>query len=118
MNRASTRGRRCPTCISGSHAFSALATEDSSGRRDWLSIASVGGAAPNLTELASRIAVDPAFLANARALITPGTSLIVTDAPADADTRSGSDFNILTTSRTQQSAPHAVGRRPRLAQQK
>jgi hypothetical protein len=104
--------------ISGSYAFSALATEDSSGRRDWLSIASVGGVAPNLTELASHIAVDPEFLASARALITPGTSLIITDAPAGADSRSGSDFNILTTSSTQQSAPHAVGSRPRLAQQK
>jgi hypothetical protein len=104
--------------ISGSYAFSALAMVDSSGRRNWLSIASVGGGAPNLTELASRIAVDPGFLANARALITPGTSLIVTDAPAGADTRSGSDFSILTSSRAQQSAPHAVGRRPRLARQK
>jgi hypothetical protein len=104
--------------ISGSYAFSALATVDSSGRRDWLSIASVGGGAPNLTELASRIAVDPEFLANARALITPGMSLIVTDAPAGADTRSGSDFNILTSSRTQQFAPRAVRRRPLLAQQK
>jgi hypothetical protein len=104
--------------ISGSYAFSALATEDSSGRRNWLSIASVGGGAPNVTELAGRIAVDPEFLANARALITPGTSLIVTDAPAGADTRSGSDFNILTTSRTQQATPHAFGRRQRLAQRK
>ena len=104
--------------ISGSYAFSALATEDSRGRRNWLSIVSVGGAAPNLEELASRIAVDPEFLANARALITPGTSLIVTDAPAGADTRSSSDFNILPTSRTQQATPHAVGRRQRLAQRK
>src|SRR4029453_1310267 len=99
--------------ISGSYAFSALAMVDSSGRRAWLSIASVGGGAPNLAELASRIAVDPEFLANARALITSGTSLIVTDASAGADTRSGSDFNILTSSRTQGSAPRAVGRRPR-----
>jgi len=51
-------------------------------------------------------------------LITPGTSLIVTDAPAGADDRSGSDFNILTSARMQQSAPRTVGRRPRLAQQK
>jgi hypothetical protein len=87
--------------ISGSYAFSALATVDSSGRRDWLSITSVGGTAPNLKDLASRIAVDPKFLANARALITPGTSLIITDAPVNVNTRSGSDFSILTTSATQ-----------------
>ena len=115
IGRAPVRGLEG---ISGSYAFSALAIVDSSGRRSWLSIASVGGATPNLTELASRIAVDPRFLADTRALITPGTSLIVTDAPAGADTRSGSDFNILTSSGTQQTAPHAAGRRPRLAQQK
>jgi hypothetical protein len=50
----------------------ALATVDSSGRRDWLSIASVGKRVPNLKELATRISVDPTFLANARKLITPG----------------------------------------------
>jgi hypothetical protein len=84
--------------IRGSYAFSALATVDASGRRDWLSIASVGRRVPNLKELATRISIDPTFLANARKLITPGTSLIVTDAPVNATTRSSSGFNILTTS--------------------
>lgn len=84
--------------IVGSYAFSALDTVDASGRRDWLSTASVGGSVPDLKELASRARVDPTFLANARALITPGTSLIVTDAPVNSDTRSGTGFNILTTS--------------------
>ena len=84
--------------ISGSYAYSALATLDSSGRRDWLSVASVGGRAPNLKDLANRIAVDSEFLANARALIKPGTSLIVTNAPVNANTHSGSGFSILTAS--------------------
>src|SRR5262245_51928985 len=84
--------------IVGSYAFSAMKTVDSTGRRDWLAIASVGGSAPNLKELAGRMTVDPEFLANARALIVPGTSLIVTDAPVDPSTRSGPGFNILTTS--------------------
>lgn len=83
--------------ISGTHAYSALATIDSSGRRNWLSIASVGQQAPNLKDLATRTAIDPAFLADVRALITPGTSLIVTDAPVNANTHSDSGFNILTT---------------------
>ena len=95
IGRASIRGLRG---ISGSHAFSALATVDSSGRRDWLSIASVGRRVPNLKDLANRISIDPTFLANARKLITPGTSLIVTDAPVNARTRSSSGFNILTSS--------------------
>ncbi len=85
--------------IRGTYAYSALATKDSSGRRDWLSVASIGGRPPNLKELAGRMAVDPEFLADARALITPGTSLIVTDMPVNANTHSGSGFNILTASR-------------------
>jgi hypothetical protein len=48
--------------------------------------------------IVSRIRIDLAFLARARALIVPGTTLIVTDAPVDASTKSGKDFNILTTS--------------------
>jgi hypothetical protein len=95
--------------FSGSYAFSALATVDSNGRRGWLSVASVGGGPPNLQELASRIAADPGFLSNARALITAGTSLIVTDAPVNADTRSTRDFDILTAS----PAPQGDWRRPR-----
>ncbi len=85
--------------VSGSHAFSALETVDASGRRDWLSVTSVGGAEPDLKALASRMAVDPGILASTRALIVPGTSLIITDAPVNADTHgSTSDFRILTTS--------------------
>jgi hypothetical protein len=95
IGRVPIRGLRG---ISGSHAFSALATVDSSGRRDWLSVASVGRRRPDLKHLANRMSVDPTFLANARKLITPGTSLIVTDAPVNARTRSSSGFNILTSS--------------------
>jgi hypothetical protein len=54
--------------ICGSQAFSALATVDSSGRRDWLSIA---------------VSVS---------------TLIATDAPVNARTRSSSGFNILASS--------------------
>jgi hypothetical protein len=82
--------------ISGTHAYSALATVDSSGRRDWMSVTSVGTRVPNLKDLATRAAIDPAFLTNARALITPGTSLIVTDAPVNASTHRSSTMPVLT----------------------
>ena len=85
--------------VSGSHAFSALEKVDAQGRRDWLSVTSVGGAAPDLKALADRMTVDPGILASTRALIVPGTSLIVTDAPVNGDTHGTSgDFRILTTS--------------------
>jgi hypothetical protein len=84
--------------VSGSHAFSALEKVDAMGRRDWLSVTSVGGATPDLKALADRMAVDPVMLANARALIVPGTSMVLTDAPVNADTHGTSDdFRILTT---------------------
>jgi hypothetical protein len=60
-----TRTDRGLKGISGVHAFLALAKVDSSGRREWLSIASVGKRAPN-KDLADRASVDPTFLANAR----------------------------------------------------
>jgi L,D-transpeptidase catalytic domain len=84
--------------VTGSHAFSALEKVDASGRRDWLSVTSVGGAEPDLKALASGMKVDATILANTRALIVPGTSLIVTDAPVNADTHSASNVRILTTS--------------------
>ncbi len=85
--------------VSGSHAFSALEKVDAQGRRDWLSVTSVGGAEPDLKALAERMTVDPGILASTRALIVPGTSLIVTDAPVNGDTHGASDdFRILTTS--------------------
>jgi hypothetical protein len=83
--------------ISGTYVYSALATVDSSGRRDWISTASVGGRAPNLKDLANRAAIAPQFLADVRVLITPGTTLVLSDAPVSGRTRSASGFNILTT---------------------
>ena len=83
--------------ISGTYVYSALATTDSTGRRDWISTASVGGRAPNLKDLANRVAIAPQFLADVRALITPGTTLVLSDAPVSGRTRSASGFNILTT---------------------
>jgi L,D-transpeptidase catalytic domain len=81
--------------LSGSYVYSALATVDTGGRRDWISIASSGGRAPNFKELARRVAIAPDFLANVRNLVTPGVTLVLTDAPANARTRSARGFNIL-----------------------
>ncbi len=82
--------------LSGSHVYSALATVDAAGRRDWISIASSGGRAPNLKDLAGRVSIAADFLANVRALVTPGVTLVLTDAPVNASTGSARGFNILT----------------------
>ena len=87
--------------VSGSHAFSALEAVDAQGRRGWLSITSVGGATPDVKALADRMKVDAGILANTRALIVPGTSMILTDAPVNTDTQE----------HVRLPHPHDVGRR-------
>jgi len=57
----------------------------------------VGGRAPNIQERAKRVAIPPDFLANVRVLITPGTTLVLTDAPVNPRTHGDRGFNILTT---------------------
>ena len=81
----------------GTYVYSALARVDSSGRRDWISTASVGGRPPNLKDLANRVAIAPQFLADVRVLITPGTTLVLSAVPVSGRIRSASGFNILTT---------------------
>ena len=83
--------------LSGSYVYSALASVDAAGRRDWISTASVGGKAPNLKDLAKRVSTPPSFIENVRAIVTPGTTLILTNAPVNGQTQSAPGFNILTT---------------------
>jgi hypothetical protein len=93
IGRASVGGLH----VKGSYVYSALADSDSQGRRSWLSITSVGGTPPNIKALVGQVNLDQQFLANARALITPGTSLILTDKPVTITTHSGPRLSILTT---------------------
>ena len=82
--------------VSGSHVYSALASNDAQGQREWASLASIGGRAPDLNRLAYRAAIPPRFLADVSGIITPGTTLVITDTPIDARTHSAPGFNILT----------------------
>ena len=43
----------------------------------------------------ARVQVPEAFARNIYDLITPGTTLFVTDAAATAETRSGTDFTVM-----------------------
>jgi hypothetical protein len=82
----------------GSHVYSALDKFDPNGRREWISTASFGRArAPDIKELAERVTIAPEFLEQARAAVSPGTTLIITDVRVSGQTRSESGFNILTT---------------------
>jgi hypothetical protein len=82
----------------GSHVYSALDKFDASGRREWISTASVGRTrAPDIKKLTNRVTIPSEFLDRARAVVSPGTTLIITDVRVSSQTHSGSGFNILTT---------------------
>jgi hypothetical protein len=84
--------------LRGSHVYSALARTDKRGRRDWLATSSIGGGkTPDVKSLAAYTTISAAFLEKVRPLIAPGTTLILTDLPVSSQTRSESDFRILTT---------------------
>jgi hypothetical protein len=81
----------------GSHVYSALDKFDSNGRREWISTASFGRAlAPDVKEVVNRVTIAPKFLEDARAAVSPGTTLVITDLPVSSRTRSGPGVDILT----------------------
>jgi hypothetical protein len=81
----------------GTYAYSALATIDSTGHRDWLATESIGGGqAPDPKSLAPSLSIAPEFVAHLRAAITPGATLILSDLPVSRQTRSNAGFGILT----------------------
>jgi hypothetical protein len=81
----------------GSHVYSALDKSDSDGRREWLSTSSFGNAAaPDIKLLAKRVTFPPGFLEQARAAVSPGATLIITDVHVSDQTQSGPGFYILT----------------------
>jgi len=89
------------TFPSGSYAYAALAITLPDGSRQWQALGSASGSpAPDLKALEKRLVIPQSFLVQARAVVSSGTTLIVTDQPVNGTTQSGSNFNILTTSST------------------
>jgi len=81
----------------GSHVYSALDKFDSNGRPEWISTASFGRApAPDVKEVVNRATMAPEFLEHARAAVTPGTTLVITDLRVSSRSRSGPGVDILT----------------------
>ena len=81
----------------GSHVYSALDKFDSNGRREWIYTASFGrSVAPDVTEVVNRVTIVPRFLQQARAAVSAGTTLVITDLPVSSETRSAPGYSILT----------------------
>ena len=76
----------------------ALDRYDNEGHRQWSAINTLGDHnAPDIRDLAKHLSIPPAFLAQLRAVIQPGTTLVVSDIPMDRGTPIESGVNILTT---------------------
>jgi hypothetical protein len=82
--------------LAGSYVYTALDSVDANGQREWISTASSRGGAPNLKDVANRLGIPPEFDADVRDLVTPGTTLVLTNLPVNAGTRSAPGFDILT----------------------
>jgi L,D-transpeptidase catalytic domain len=82
--------------LSGSYVYTALDAFDANGQREWMATVSNRGRAPNVTEVANQLGIPPEFDADMRGVITPGTSLVLTNLPVNAGTRSAPGFDILT----------------------
>jgi hypothetical protein len=50
---------------------------------------------PDIKELAKHVTIAPEFLGHARAAVSPGTTLIITDVRVTGQTHSGSEFTFL-----------------------
>jgi len=84
--------------FSGSHAYAALATVNSTGNHDWQSLGSANGEpSPDLKALEKSLEIAPEFLSQVRAIVTPGTTMVITDQPVNRTTHSTPGFKILTT---------------------
>ena len=82
----------------GSHVYSALEKFDPDGRREWMSTASFGAArALDIRQLSQHLTIPAEFLESVRAIVSPGTTLIVTDVQVSGQTHSEPGFNVLTT---------------------
>ena len=82
--------------LAGTYVFTALESVDASGRREWISTASSGRRVPNLKELAKRVRFPAEFDDDIRSVITPGTTLVITNLPVSTRTHSAPGFSILT----------------------
>jgi hypothetical protein len=77
--------------------FSALQGTDAQGHVRWIEVTAAGteGASESLFVTARKSGLPSAFVAKAKTIITPGTTIIFTNRPVDPTTQSPPNFQIL-----------------------
>ena len=90
---------RAPFTLSfppGQHGSSALDGADAEGRRKWMRVdGKPAQHDPSFTDFANAGQVPAAFTAAVRGVVTPGTTLVVTDLPVDKSTQSDPNFKVI-----------------------
>jgi len=86
--------------------FSALNGTDSEGHLRWVEVTAAGkdSSSQSLFLAAQKSRLPAEFLAKAKELITPGTTIIFTDKPVDPTTQSAPGFQILVAQKDKPSA--------------
>jgi hypothetical protein len=77
--------------------FSALQGTDAQGHVRWIEVTAAGteGASESLFLMAQKSGLPPGFVAKAKIIIAPGTTIIFTSRPVDPSTQSPPNFQIL-----------------------
>lgn len=77
--------------------FSALQGTDADGHMRWIQVTAKGteGSSESLFVAAQKSGLSREFLDKAKAVITPGTTIIFTDGPVDPTTQSQTNFQIV-----------------------
>jgi hypothetical protein len=90
------RARFAASLPGGQHVYSALDGADAQGRRKWLRVDGKSSRKdPSFTEVAQSLAIPEAFIAGVRSVVTPGTTMVISDLPVDKSTQSEPDFKIM-----------------------
>ena len=89
------------------HVFSALQGTDADGHLRWAQVTTTGKYSSNesLFLATQKSGLPTAFLADAKAVITPGATIIFTDKPVDPTTQSPTGFQIVVAQKGKPSAP-------------
>ena len=80
----------------GTHVFTALAFEQGAGKVDWMAVAAEGSGDGTPHQALDRLKMSEKVQADLRKMLTPGTSLIITDRSFARNTGLGTDFVVVT----------------------
>ncbi len=83
----------------GSHVYAALDKLTPDGYHEWQVLGSLDGRPPpDVNRLRKVLDIPQDFLADVHAIVTPGTTLIITDEPVNGTTKSPPGYDIMTAS--------------------